>query len=357
MTILIFLYKPFYTLSFFCLFCFEYFYFFRYLYTILINNSRYLVFKISDEGISESSVMGIWTRYCEMLAFKRIYILLSKKKRISIRVIMWLIIYFLGIPIKILRIIFFIFKSKKGFKDGVLEIYYKVYFKINKLKIEVLEGEFYLNCSTLGKLIVKINPSMLNENKIFELINELKLLSIKYNKYEMNDEPIKMMRMGFKTQEGNIIIPHYGYFEKNIIHATSNVKITLTSTQKIALPFPNLIKEGAKSPGSIITDAPLEVYSDDKFKMISKEELSSVVYDHLDKFDLPKENYKYISDKDYSFRYVFQMYNKNINENLISELRCNFYSEALINADNEDILGAIEEWKIMSPIIKGNDIF
>ncbi len=71
--------RPLYALCFLLVFFFEYIFFIEYIYKIYVNYDDYLVLEVGSIDIGYSNTLEIWIMYCRLLAFSRLYALLSKK--------------------------------------------------------------------------------------------------------------------------------------------------------------------------------------------------------------------------------------------------------------------------------------
>jgi hypothetical protein len=344
MSLFIICYKPLYTLCFLLVFFFEYLFFIKYVYTIYINYDGYLILEVGSIDIGYSNTLEIWIMYCRLLAFSRLYVVLSKKT-IDRRVIFSIIWYFLGVPIRFIKIIYFlIFKNKRSFKEGIRVLYLNLYYILKDLKIEVLSRKIYLNSGSLGKLLRSTSLHKEEKSKAFKLLTDLKSISLDIVRHESRMDSMDFRRGTMITQEGSIIHSHYTYFDGNALHATSNLPRVLMPSQMGTHPIKSLIAEGARNPASIITLDPKKIIYDTKIKSVSSGEVYSAIYEHLNKFEIPEENYKYVAEKVYRYEYVLQIYTKNVNTELSKDLRCNLYTHALINASSQDMLDVIEEW-------------
>ena len=260
----------------------------------------------------------------------------------------FLFIFFFSIPLKFVNLCYyFLITNKSCFRDGV-EIYYvNLYYILKNCKIEFLNGKVYLNCYTIGKLITELKIiKNFPRQDLYNLINDLKLASHNFNEYEIkNQEYIEIKRtMAFDKDQKIIYNYHYAYIEnKNSIHGTSRLPLKLEPSQKIDSPIPSLIKENAKNPGSIITSNIHSLKQDFKYHVIPKYEIYALKYNHLELFDLSKEEYKYIYEKNNIYCEILR--NNDINSSsILKDLRTNNYSNILLNSTNKNILAEIEAY-------------
>jgi len=82
--------------------------------------------------------------------------------------------------------------------------------------------------------------------------------------------------------------------------------------------------------------------------MIPIYEINSVKYNHPDLFDLNPEERLYIHSKNTFYDDLIHTHLKLNNDNtktIVTSLRSNCYSDALLHATNEDMLNQIREFK------------
>ncbi len=282
------------------------------------------------------------------MAFKRVYYVLSKKK-INFRVLFKSFCFFiLGIPKRFLDLlVYFLYKNKAGFREGLDVLYYHSYYQLRYAKIEVLNGEITLNCNDLTKLISKVLNKH-NSEKVVNLILSLKDASSDFSKYELeNSEYVKMISGGIVTKEGTSVkMPHYLHEEKGyILHASSNIDVNLDSSQFSDVSMGSLIKKGAKNPGTIFSENAKISFLTRNHKLIPTFEMSALKFNHLEIFDLSNERYKYIYNKDLIYKSIMLSYLGYVDNNLAKELLANYYTNALNCATLEDIINEINSHK------------
>ena len=84
-------------------------------------------------------------------------------------------VYFLGVPIRFIKIAYFlIFKNKGNLKEGIRSLYSNLYYILKDLKIEVLSRKIYLNSGTLGKLLKSTSLHREEKSRALELLIDLK---------------------------------------------------------------------------------------------------------------------------------------------------------------------------------------
>jgi len=254
-------------------------------------------------------------------------------------------VYFLGVPIRFIRITYFlIFKNKGNLKEGIRSLYSNLYYILKDLKIEVLSRKIYLNSGTLGKLLKGTGLHREEKSRALGLLIDLKNATLDFVEHESKMGNIDFRRGKLVTREGSVIDSHFTYQKGSVLHATSSLPRVLDKSQISTDPIKSLIKEGAKNPASIITIEPKQLKFYGKIKTVSSSEVHSAIYEHLSAFEIPEENYKYIAEKVFRYEYILQVYTKNVNPQLSKDLRSNLYTHALINASNQDMLDVIEEW-------------
>ena len=285
----------------------EYFYLTSFLTDIYKNFNDYYLLEAEDIDISSLNILKLWSEICKLQAFKRLYILFSKKNIKIYNILIGLLIFFTSIPFKFLKLIYyFIVNNKYSFRYG-LEVYYSIqYNSLKESKIEVLNKEIYLNCISLGKMLntLKINKYC-PKQKIFDFLHDLKLANTNFKKYEENNKKYVKMFISTDSTDKNII-PHYTYKERdNTIHSTSKIPIKITNFQKVESPMPSLIKKNASNPGTIVTREVKEIYVDDsRYKVVNEYEISSIKFNSIELFDLSNDMYKYMIIKNSVYKEI-----------------------------------------------------
>lgn len=139
--------KPLYTISFFTIFFIEYFYFIYYLILIYsyFDNSYHRI-SINLKDVSSMSSPAIWFNISQLHAFKRVYILLLRKKFNLKNIVLVLLILILGIPYKFCKLMYILIISKHCFRDWLEIKYINTYDSIRNSKIEILNNKIYIEC-------------------------------------------------------------------------------------------------------------------------------------------------------------------------------------------------------------------
>jgi hypothetical protein len=103
-------------------------------------------------------------------------------------------VYFLGVPIRFIRIAYFlIFKNKGNLKEGIRSLYSNLYYILKDLKIEVLSRKIYLNSGTLGKLLKGAGLHKEEKSRALGLLIDLKNAALDFVEHES-----KMGKVGDK---------------------------------------------------------------------------------------------------------------------------------------------------------------
>lgn len=324
---------------------YEYFWLINFLLNIYNNYTKYYLIEIKEIDISNKNNIEIWIEYTKTQAFQRLYILLMKNKKINIiSILKNLLILLIGIPIKLLNLLhFFLFKNNESFRTNLCNLYFNSYWSIKNCKIEILNKKIYLNCFTLGKLTKHIlkNNSLITEKKFIEGMNMLKKQAVEFNKFEKENEQLKIIQA---LDENNkpLYKPHYGWYEKSTTaHATSNIPTNLRLTQYKDVPLSDLIKRGAKNPGTIITTEVNKTLILTKAKIVKKVDIESIKYSYPELFTQDKYFHGYIEAKHQTYENIVREYfllAKNIDPLLIKELRTNNYSFVLITNDSTNFI-------------------
>ena len=162
------------------LFYVEHYYFIDYCFKIIKNWNDYYCISLSYVDVSDLSIVEIWIEYCRSLAFSRLYLLMYKKKRKLYHMFFSLIIIILGIPFKIIKISYEIVKINKCFKESLIMLYVNNYYLNKNNKIEIFEGNIYLNCFSLTKLLesskLKNHSSDFALKYVMEIRNDICLI-------------------------------------------------------------------------------------------------------------------------------------------------------------------------------------
>ena len=347
--ILILYYKPIYLVVFLLILSWEYLFFINFLYLIWRNYKDYFKLEIKNCSIDNLNYVEIWIEYLKLQAFSRIYILFSKPELKLLNLLKTLVIFLLAIPYRYLKLVFFFsFKNKSNFEDGLKLLYYQQYYKFKDCKIEIYEGKILINCYTFAGFLKKSGIDNLSKDQIFRYCIEVKKEVLKFTKFE--EENKKLVKMGLGTwdfQDGKKINkPHFHHLENDkVIHATSNINFQIEKSQRIDLPISELIKPGAKNPGTIISTNIFKTTSYEKSIWVPDYALKAIKFNHKDLFILDNNDYKYMYEKDVTFRTLMLLYTKKVDSELCKELRFNCYSTTFCNLSDQDIINYIEELK------------
>ena len=280
--------KPSYGFFFILFFFIEYFYIIYY-FSLFIknkNSNKYNLITIDKYKYCEKSSLELWLEINKINAFLKLYIFTQKKKISTYSIISMLIVILLQIPLRIIILTKKLLYCKgRNLKERLLIIYDLSYDSSKNLKIEIMNKNIYLNCFTLRELvcnIIKMNPKI-KSNECYKLIDLLKTHSIGYNKFELSSKDRVQTYMSKIITKESYEIPFmhptyiwdlkmnkFRYNQENTImtiHGTSNVEISVTSTQYIGSPINDFIKKNAIKPGSIVTLEP-KIHKVSKFKNI-----------------------------------------------------------------------------------------
>lgn len=339
-------YKPFYSLFIILFVYFEYIICIYYLITLYKHSNGYCKINIKEIDLESSSIIDFWIEFCKINAFKRIYTILKKNKKFQlISIFIMLLLWFFSIPLRYLKLVYFFINERGSFRSKVELMYYREYNKIKGMRIEIFEKKIYLNCSTKGKLIKMLlsQNKLISEEKFIKGMSVLHKQASEFQKFENEDRITKLNLVVLEKTEGRekkdltawVKIPHYTYVENNAIaHITSNTKFPLAKNQFKTIAMPSLVTKDAKNAGTIITVDYGKIKILPKSKNVSIYEIQGVLLDWEDVFNKgDKEIYKYVATKDKIYQNIVKEYfnlDKNVNKELISELRSNAYSEDLL---------------------------
>lgn len=254
-----------------------------------------------------------------------------------------------GIPIKFLSVVhYFLFTNRGDFREGMEQLYWSSYSLSSNAVIEILNGKIYLNCYTLGKLIRNLDLGHLNDQQIFSVIWGLKIMSAGFIRHESKDLYEKFYLGDFVKLDGKMVKGHYLKSEGDVlIHPTSNVNFRLDSNQIKEISMPGLVKENAPNPGTIITVGFKEVIELEKYKVVSKHIVNSIKFAHKETFNIKKDDYRYMYNKDADIR-IFLSTNLRggvYSDVILKELRTNCYAQTLFNLSENDLIVGIKEYR------------
>ena len=299
----------------------EYVYFIIFIIQILSSRSGFDRIEIVEIDMNVQSIPGLWAYYCRIQAFIRLHNMLSKKK-ISFKTMLYSsIIYLLSIPIRSIRIIFYFIKSKENFRDSMTILCFDWFKKVENRKIEILDGEIYINCFTLRKLL--INDS-LRYKKLEDQVNFIKDLRSVYAKYHSYDEDkIKLHMISFKTKEGREVnIKHPGIFNGSIVgNATNWSPQKLLPSQKCNIPVKDAVSKDHSKPAFIISYDTKKMDVDwKKFVWVSKTQLLASIYDSYNELGFIDEDFKKVYHKREDFYRIFVKHGILKEERVLREL-------------------------------------
>jgi hypothetical protein len=223
------------------------------------TNKFYIKFIIPKPNISDMDLISIWFTLCKINAFKKVYYMYTKKKKINlISLILFLIIYLFSIPLRLLKLAYYFIKSKESFRTSLIFLTLDSYDLIANLKIEVLNGSVYLNCNNLyqlSKSLVKNNKS-LDKKTFCEGMQNLQNVSRSFSEKEKSFGRSEVDLSLIFDSQGNLKsnIPHYTIVKNaTSLHSTSNTKRIFDKDQIVDGVIPTLSKPNAIAPGTIIT--------------------------------------------------------------------------------------------------------
>lgn len=351
-TILVLYYRSIYVVFLLMLFFMEYWYFIMFLIDIYAKYNSYHKIEVYELSYDNKNLLYLWCSYCKLSAFDRLYVLLSRNRLSLSRIWYALLILFLNIPLRMLKLLyFFMFENKKSLFDGLADLHFRKFLKIKFLKIEVYEGKIFLNCYTISKLIHRIQCArQLNHDNLHQLLMNLNKTAVIAADAKPKLGEVEMKLSKLKRENSCVSGIHhytYKYDSKHFIHSTSNVPNKINDFQKIGPAIPNMIKENSKNPGSVWSS---HVTSYDE-KNISKKveiiDLHSNAFQSLGKEHIPSDLVEY-------HNFIFDSYKQilidtlgpsNYSESLVRDLSNGNFSYALVNSDESSLIDEIEKWK------------
>lgn len=347
--VIIIYFRPLYLLIFLILFCFEYFYFVQYLFFVyLYMDNSYHKLTINRLDVAKCRSFVIWININHLNAYRRIYLLLHAKKFDIKNILIILMILFFNIPFKFIYLLIDLIKSKHKFRDWLEIKYTTLYHQTKDLKIEILNKNIYLNCFTLRKFvgsILHIKPD-LTRQECFNYLHDTKIALQRFSKYEKNNDKVKMTLAQIKLDK-DVTQHHYTFIEKKTtIHQTSNVSFKLTENQRLGVSLPDLTKHNSKNPGTIITKNIDYLNNEKSYVWVPEYQISSIKFDHLDIFNLPKEKHDLIVSKNEILTEIFRTnlsVNLNNQEEILKNLRIGNYTFVIENTSNKEMISIIKD--------------
>ncbi|CDW79080.1 UNKNOWN [Stylonychia lemnae] len=252
----------------------------------------------------------------------------------------------MSLPVKSLKLIYyFMVVNESDFREGLEKYYCGLYREAKWTKLEVLDGEIYLNGFTLAKCIAEARlKGSLTKNEAFNLMKGLKERIEVFDKIEVEKKMVRVERgliTGVKGERS--ISPHYTYEEKgNTIHGTKNTNFIAWPSQRIQEPMSSFYLENAKRPGTVITSDVGKFSGDGAYMWVEKNEISMIKYLNQDIFSLNTEDFKIAKDKHDSFLELFLSWNLPGRGKLVTQLSNNLYRGPFMSASDGDIIDAID---------------
>ena len=311
-------YRPFYSIIGLTILTIDFFFVAKFLYLLFKNRNLYYKLELYLENVDNLTIGEIWIEYSKISAFQRIYLLFIKKNLKNIKnlsvlrgVLRVIIIILLRIPVRLIKLsYYFIIENNNGFKEGLINLYIIKYDSLKDYKIEILNNKIYLNGdkkTEFMNLMLSLRP----EIKKSELMRGFKIyrdLLKKNDEWARKMGQINLQLIKAQNDSGRLIYTHhYGYEQKNnTIHATSNCPDKLEIYQRKDVAMPSLEKKDAKNPATIITWGIKDIEIIKTNKKISVLELDSIKYNHLDIFEMEKNHYDIIREKEDCVREMFE---------------------------------------------------
>ena len=204
-------------------------------------------------------------------------------------------IIIVGIPLKIILLLYFILKNRKSLRFCLIDYYYNELGVFLNHKIEIECGKIYINCSVRSDILCKIIN--LNRSKSVADISILykKLITVDTDfqntrKFMKIDNHVPFLLVKLTTEDSyKIKKPHWSSVDKSvlegesvktIVHATSTLPKLLSPTQLTGLLIPRLWLSGSPNPGTVITTGDFEFIQVSKtIRMVPKWQVEYVYYD------------------------------------------------------------------------------
>lgn len=324
------------------------------------NRKGYYVINIKQASFYEKSLLDVWLEYCKLQAFKRLYIIFLKKNFSLKSVVSGLLIFFLGLPIRFLRLCYRLFMNPCSLRSSLESLYFENYHILKDCKIEILNKKIYLNCFTVGKFFSKFSKCSISSAKLLEVSLELQMFLKECEKYESEvkgSTELELVRLVDKN--GNFITsPHYSYFEKNnCFHATNNLPSRINERPKILLstelnqwkqaPINGMFSSESKNPGTIVSHNAWKIAGSGKSKFIPNSNLLHIRHANPDLFDLDPRSFEYFDEKKKTIQTILltkmcgEYYS--LERDFLEGLACNNYTLALVNSNRGELIEEINK--------------
>ncbi len=304
------IFKPVYFIVFIALCYWEHVFFLIFTLNLIRNAKNYYSLKILYIDISSLSAAEIWIECCKQRAFKKLYILLMKKKKIKIsNILITFMIIFFGIPYNFLKLTFYFLKSDENFRKSLEILYFKEYYLLKNLKIEVLNEKIYLNCFTVGKFVRNFKNADIDQKKFIETFGDLKNMIKGDLEYSSKKFIPLNLTQGYDEKGNTLFHPHYAYVNnKNSFHATSNSpkgipygekKVSNLNgfTQWIESPMSSAIKPGSKNPSTVVSSNVSNFKKSDKKIWVLEKEVNTIKYWNNEYFEVKPEIFNEINKR------------------------------------------------------------
>lgn len=247
----------------------EYIYLILFLfYTFFPATTKYYVYWIEEQSYLCMNKFDIWIEYGKISAFERVYMIHLKKKPTGGQLCYIFFIFFFKIPLKFLKIIWDLLKTK----DFKVLCWWK-YNNVKNKKIEIFEKKVYLNGDNYILFLINLHKNfpMVPKTVIASLTYDLREFVLNYQKFKSIDKRTEaLFSSKFYTSE-KIKIPsyHFAYFSQSTaIHITSSIPKKLTSSQLIRPSIYESVKPNSSKSSTIITP---------NFSLIKKENEAKLV--------------------------------------------------------------------------------
>ena len=317
----------------------EHFYFLNYCVKIYSNWNRYYRISLDYVDYSELNTFEIWFEYCRSLAFSRLYFLLLRKRSGFYNMLFSLVFLILGVPFKIIRF-FYVLNMNVGFRRGLIDMHARIYYLNKDNKIEILNGNIYVNCFSIKTLLSVSSLKNDTVNSRYIYVKSIKAYCEKWCAIDRRKyKPVEFNLAQIILREGiKISTPHYTKQINDFsIHCTSRVP-DLESSQVSTNAMPSGIKDGSKNPGSIVSFGIKGYIKVGKGILIPEIELRSAIQD-ID--NITFEKCPYINEKDVELREILLKYNETLNRKLLLDIRGGCYDNVLENMTDVDIWNSL----------------
>ena len=243
------------------------------------------------------------------MAFNKVYVFYLRKSPNLTSVIYFLLIVVLNVPLRSLKLIYFLMiKNKKSIKEGLIELCVLEHHILKSRKIEVYNSRVYLNCFTKRMFLDETCKAFgVGPNKVLPIAMKIMgKINYFHAKESKNQKMIEFPFGRIYDEDGSLVISgHYINKDgKSTLHPTSNKLFTQTEKQTIYGPMASAIKHGSKNPGTVLTENVGKIETSPRRLWVPEQEVALVKRHRPELFSPSEEVEKLLVEKEIAFEEV-----------------------------------------------------